>query len=196
MREFNKNIKAQFYLLETVTVIVILLAALVLIYNIDPPGSESLSTSTQLKKLADDTLFYLTSRSPSEDYISATDDCIGRWSFEDINDPLKALDSSINGNDGDITGADYSENNVNGDYAIQFDGAGDYINCHDVGDFKINQDFTISGWINCNDTDMDNNEFGNFLVSKSVFGFGILSGNGSVDSDTPVSYTHLRAHET
>jgi hypothetical protein len=183
MRNIKSNKNAQFYLIEVVAVVILILSSLILVYSLSKPSATSISTTTQLKKLADDTLFYLTNVVPTQDYVSATSDCVGRWSFEEGPDAEGiAYDTSGNDNNGVIHEAIYTNNSVHRNYAISFDGVNDYIDCGNDAEINLIENFTVAGWVNCKDENLDTNEYGNFLIQQGNIAFGILSGNGEYDS--------------
>jgi len=81
-------------------------------------------------------------------------DLLGDWDFEEGAGTV-AKDASGNGNDGTITGAIYTTSVPAGTstqkYALQFDGAGDYVSCGSQSSLSNLQKYTLTAWINMND---------------------------------------------
>ena len=167
--------KAQFYVFEAIAVIVMLLLSLVFVYALSPPSTASPYSSTQLKILADEALYILRNTPASENYIPAANACVGLWDFEEGSGNT-TNDTSGNGNHGTLHGnASFTSNSVHGNYAMEFDGEGDYVDCGNDEELNLTTNFTLAAWIDCEDANVENN----FFISKgNQYALGIYNGSG------------------
>jgi hypothetical protein len=76
---------------------------------------------------------------------------IGYWNFDE-GYGTTAYDSTGYKNDGTITSATWIKNGKKGG-ALSFDGASDYVNCGSDESLNISTSFSVSVWINLNDTE-------------------------------------------
>jgi probable HAF family extracellular repeat protein len=67
---------------------------------------------------------------------------VGHWKLDD--ESGGTAEDSAGSHDGTITGATWTDGRLCG--ALDFDGAGDYVDVGDVLDFIDSEDFTITGW--------------------------------------------------
>jgi hypothetical protein len=176
--------KAQFYVFEAIAVIIMLLLSLVFVYTLSPPPTASPYSSTQLKILADEALYILRNTPASENYIPAANACVGRWDFEEGSGNT-TNDTSGNDNHGTLYGnASFTSSSVHGNYAMEFDGEGDYVDCGNDEELNLTTNFTLAAWINCEDP-LLGVSVDNTIVSKHYqFCLGIFNGTGN-DSEWP-----------
>ena len=129
------NNKAQFHVLEGVMAIVLIFLAFYFVYSVSLTPTAEPHISSQLSSLADEA-FYIMKYTPGEEnIIPVPEHCVGWWDFEE-GSGITANDNSGNSNDGTLIGNCYfTTSNVQGDYAIKFDGAGDFFFA--VGDFHV-----------------------------------------------------------
>ena len=73
------------------------------------------------------------------------EDIVGLWLFDD-DDPAVAIDSSGNGHEGQIKGAQLVDGKYGG--ALMFDGADDEVTVPHADDLTLSS-FTIAAWFNC-----------------------------------------------
>jgi hypothetical protein len=131
----------------------------------------------------------------------------GHWKLDD-GAGTTAVDDSGNGNNGTISGAQWADGIVGG--ALQFDGAGDYVDCGNNPALQITGDVTISAWVkmargNADGyygiagklTQVSGNYHGFSLVrhSSNVFRFWVGDGTGDLqDTSSDVTYTDTEWH--
>jgi len=106
-------------------IIIILISSLVLTGCL-------LSNVGQVPTTEQSSITYLTKGLPS--------DLVGWWRFSN-----NALDSSGNGNDGTVNGANYGLSPMG--WALSFDGLDDYVNCGSGDSLKPTQNITIEMWV-------------------------------------------------
>jgi len=178
--------KAQFYVFEAIVAIVMILLSLLFVYTMSAPPTASPYSSTQLKILADEALYILKNKPASEGYIPAADSCVGRWDFEEGNG-TKTNDTSGNDNFGTLyNDASFTNVSVHGEYAMDFDGTGDYVNIARNNISDIWEKFSISAWVKLNE---HKNYSG--ITAGNGFVFAIAN-NGSIwariyNNTTPAS---------
>lgn len=174
------NNKAQFHVLEGVTAIALLFVSFYFVFSISTAPTASPNTSAQLSTLADEA-FYILKYTPGSDYIiPVSEACVGWWDFEEGSGNI-AYDSSGHNNNGTIYGDRiYTTNNVQGTYALSFDGINDYINCGNDEELNLTDEFSLAAWINCEDPSLEKN----FFISKGYqYALGIYNGTGERDPD-------------
>jgi len=77
---------------------------------------------------------------------AADEDLVAHWKFDDASGTT-AIDSSGNGNDGSLVGdPQWGAGKLGG--ALDFDGAGDYVDCGNDAIFGITDTFSLTVWIN------------------------------------------------
>ncbi|MCK5661357.1 MAG: hypothetical protein KAH86_08355, partial [Methanosarcinales archaeon] len=97
---------------------------------------------------------------------AAADDYIAYWKFDE-NAGTTAFDSSVNSNDGTISGATWAAGKVG--TALSYDGVNDYVNAGNPASLQITGALSMQGWVRIDD----------LAVSSSLFGkgHGLSSGN-------------------
>ena len=89
----------------------------------------------------------------AENEIPADDHTMGLWRFDEGNGRI-AQDSSGNGNDGTIIGANWTESETG--TALEFDGLNDHIDCGNNGTLNITDEITIEAWMKPETSKWDN----------------------------------------
>lgn len=176
--------KAQFYVLESIIAIGMILISIIFVNNFSLSPVVNPQTSTQLKTLSNEALDALKYTDPTDEEIPRPNFCVGRWDFEE-GSGNKVNDTSGNSNNGTLFGnAFFTEDSVHGNYAMDFDGNGDYIDCGNDTVLNLTTNFTLSAWVNCE----NNNTQDNFFFTKGEqFSFAIYNGTGDSNPVSPLN---------
>jgi len=80
-------------------------------------------------------------------------EAVGVWNFDEGSGTI-ANDSSGYGNNGTVSGANYTTDTPSGQgYSLSFDGVDDYVDCGNHASLNITDAITISFWMNLANTD-------------------------------------------
>ena len=81
------------------------------------------------------------------------DDCVSHWSFDEGTGDTAHDENITNSNTGTRSGfTDGWVSGRYGDYALDFDGTDDYVDCGNDASLNITDAITIAAWVNTNDT--------------------------------------------